>query len=160
MRVSLLKITLVVLLGSSWIFASFVLSTRPEQATSGALMNLARLPASIPTNVFSPAPHVYEKVRMDVVKVACWDGAQEGVDAREVQARWIRLTGKGCDKGNAKVLSVRNLSNGYAATIFDGKENALTTDFIPLEDGPNKIQIRFEQTPGVTLENQFTFLRR
>lgn len=159
MRAALLKITFFVLLGTSWIFASFILSSRPEQASNNALMSLARLPASLPANVFSPSKHVFEKVRMDVVKVACWDAGAGAVDVRDVQARWVRLTGRGCDKGNMKVLSVRNLTNGYAATVFEGAEQH-TTDFIPMELGQNKIQIRFEQAPGVTVENQFTFSRR
>ncbi len=158
MRAALLKVTLVVLLGTSWIFASFVLSTRPEHASTGALMSLARLPASLPVNVFSPSPNVFEKVRMDVVKLACWDSGG-AVDVRDVGARWVRLTGRGCDKGNVKILSVRNLTNGYAATVFEGAEQH-TTDFIPMEYGANKIQIRFEQAPGSTIENEFTFSRR
>lgn len=157
-RYALLKITALVLLGTTWVFWSFVYSTRPEQASNAnPLEALIRLPASLPEQL-APTTKVLPPIDMNVLAVPCWDmkdGAQ-----RDTGARWIRLTGKACHvDGNAENVSVRNLSNGYAATVFAAAD-AMTTDFIPLQNGKNDILIRFDSSPGVSVESKFTFSRQ
>lgn len=157
-RYALLKITAFVLVGTTWVFGSFVYSSRPEQATAATpLEALIRLPASLPTQL-APTTKVLPPIDMNVVALPCWD-VKDGA-AKGTGARWIRLTGKACQvNGNAENVSVRNLSNGYTATIFPAS-GALTTDFIPLQMGKNDIMIRFESSRGVRVESQFTFSRQ
>lgn len=160
MRARLLKVTLLVLFASSWIFSSFLLGSRPEEgASQDPLTKLVRLPASIQKEVFNPQVKVIEPVRMETVHMPCWN--EVAGHGEDIDARWVRLTGKDCEHHPGQEVSVRNLSNGYTATVFSATpgEN-LTTDFIPLEKGKNEIQIRFEQQPGAIVENQFTFTRR
>lgn len=159
-RYALLKITALVLLGSTWVFWSFVYATRPEQvAPKNPLDALIRLPASLPAQLVAPAVKVMKPVEMEVMKVACWDvqdAAERGTDAR-----WIRLTGRACqsDYGVDKI-SLRNVSNGYVATIFDDEKGLLTTDYIPLQMGKNDLVIRFESGPGVSSEQSVTLVRK
>ncbi len=157
-RFTLLKVTAFVLLGTSWVFGSFVYSSRPEQATAAnPLQKLIRLPASLPIQL-APTTKVLPPIDMNVVALPCWDVKEAG--PKDTGARWIRLTGKACQvNGNAENVSVRNLSNGYSATIFPAS-GALTTDFIPLQMGKNDIMIRFESSRGVSVESLFTFSRQ
>jgi hypothetical protein len=165
-RLALLKISLVVLAGSTWIFSSFIFATRPEESEPDALTALVRLPASLPAQlpgalpgVFAPAVKVNEPIEMDTVKVACWDSNDEA--EQETSARWIRLTGRPCQAAiGADAVTVRNLTNGYVATVFPTQPaNALTTDFIPLQEGQNHILIRYAQERGAAVEQQLTFNR-
>lgn len=166
MRVALLKVSVLALAGMTWIFCSFVFATRPEEVEADALSALVRLPASIPSQlpdslpgVFAPTIKINEPIEMEVVKVPCWDKSDDG--DQETSARWIRLTGRPCQlsHGSEDQVSVRNLTNGYSATVFANQASGMTTDFIPLREGKNEILIRFEQTPGAALESQFTFYR-
>ena len=162
----MLKIALVALLGSTWVFWSFIFSTRPEDVDQDTLTALVRLPASLPSQlpenlpgVFTPAVKVNEPIEMGEIKVPCWDKSDES--EQETGLRWIRLTGHPCGLNVApsEIITVRNLTNGYSATVFSLRARGLTTDFIPLVAGKNNILIRFEQGPGVVLEQQLSFYR-
>lgn len=162
----MLKIALVALLGSTWVFWSFIFSTRPEEVDGDTLSALVRLPASIPAQlpealpgVFAPSAKTVERIEMGEIKVACWDMDEES--EQETSLRWVRLTGKPCgaETSVTDAVSVRNLTNGYAATVFSLQARALTTDFIPLRQGKNNILIRFEQGAGVATEQQLSFYR-
>jgi hypothetical protein len=173
-RFALLKIALVVLAGMSWISASFVLSTRPEDSVD-PLSTLVRLPASLPAQIpgissipalqqrlphLAPTPSLMESVVMDVIKVPCWD--KNSGNMHSTTARWVRLTGKPCEsegEAPAEAVLVRNMTNGYVATVFATQGSTLTTDYIPLKSGKNDILIRFTPSAGVAVESQFSFVR-
>ena len=167
MRAALLKVSIMVLMGSSWVFCSFIFSTRPEEVDSDALTSLVRLPASLPAQlpeglpgVFAGPLRVNEPIEMEIVKLNCWDTSDES--EVETSARWIRLVGKSCRAkvaADADAVVVRNLTNGYVATVFPTQTLGMTTDFIPLQAGKNDILIRLNQGPGVTIESQFSFNR-
>lgn len=170
LRLALLKLSVLVLLGSTWLFSGFVLESRPLEGVTGAgqmdpLSQLVRLPASLQTQlpenipgVFRPQARVVEPVQMNIVKLPCWD--RSGAAEQNVSARWIRLVGRTCQGDySAEAVSVRNLANGYVGTVFNANATSMTTDFIPLEIGKNEILIRFESEPGVSLETQVTFNR-
>lgn len=161
----MLKIAFIVLLGTTWVFWSFIFSTRPEDVDADTLTALVRLPASIPSQlpealpgVFA-APKIADPIHMGEIKVPCWDASNES--EQETHLRWVRLTGKPCGSAGSgnDVISVRNLTTGYSATVFPLQARSLTTDFIPLQAGRNNILIRFEQGPGVALEQQLSFYR-
>lgn len=172
MRMALLKLAVLVLAGTSWIFTSFILASRPE-GSEDPLSTLVRLPASLPAQIpgissipvfkqnltgLQPPPRSMEIIPMDVVRVPCWDRAPG--TARQTGAHWVRLTGKSCQsQADADTITVRNLTNGYVATIFSTSSEGLTTDFIPLQAGNNDILIRYAQPEGVAVENRFSFNR-
>ena len=126
---------------------------------SDPLTALVRLPASLPSSLpeFSSS-RVMEPIRMDVVELPCWDKASG--QAQSVSSRWIRLRGQSCQMSSGSdTVTVKNLSNGYTATVFSAAGHSLTTDFIPLQPGTNQIAIRIEGSPGAIVENQFSFER-
>jgi hypothetical protein len=166
LRLALLKISVLVLIGTSWVFASFVMESRPEEdQDADPITSLVRLPASLPAQlpgkipgVFVPQVKAPDPVRMDVVKVPCWDSSH--LHEQDIDARWIRLVGKACQNDvPAESITIRNQANGYEATVFNANRGSFTTDFIPLEPGKNEVLIRFESEPGVSLENEVTFNR-
>ena len=163
MRRSLLKVSLTLLAALSWVSAGLVFETRPapvEPVQGGTLSALVRLPASLPgalPGVFA-APVRIEAPRMEQLKVPCWDAEEKSTLATE--ARWVRMSGKACARaGTADSIQVRNLANGYVATVFSTQGDRLTTDYIPVESGKNEILVRFNQGEGVTFENRITLQR-
>lgn len=173
-RVAVLKISVFILIGSTWVFSSFIFATRPEEVEGGAFSDLVRLPANIPGHIpgisnipgfqnslpqtFAAPLNSADSVEMDVMKLPCWDVKDE--IEQFTSARWIRLTGRACQSENGALsLTVRNLTNGYMATVFDVADKSLTTDFIPLRSGRNDILIRINIEPGVSVESQFGFTR-
>ena len=139
---------------TTWVFCGYVFSTRPEQSQSDTLSNLVRLPASLPAHLSVERPK-QEPIRMDVVNIPCWDKSEP--EPHVTDARWVRLTGQVCQ--NAGEVSVRNLSNGYSGTVFSSK-TSMMSDYIPLDKGDNEIMVRFQESPGVISESQFTFKRQ
>src|SRR4051812_39471130 len=135
MRLALLKVTAMVLVGTTWIFSSFVFGTRPEQAEANPIVDLVRLPASLPAQIpgMVPVVKVMEPIAMDTVKLPCWDQLHESENA--TSARWIRLLGRDCEgMAASESVTVKNLRNGFSATVFQTlPRNSLTTDYIPLE---------------------------
>jgi hypothetical protein len=149
---------------TTWVSTSFIFATRPEVYSSGTLNTLVRLPASLPKQLPSQlpgvfvAPRINEPIEMNVVRVPCWD--QANPDVSPISARWIRLTGTFCkNKVGSGIMSVRNLTTGYAATVFPLQGKNLTTDFIPLKAGKNEILIRLEPSKGVAFESRLAFQR-
>ncbi len=173
-RWALLKISIISLAVSSWIFTSFILETRPDDpglamnmensvspGPEDALQVLARLPASIPAQLpvaFAPETRVMPPIKMDIVKLGCWDLAD--LAPQTVEARWVRLTGRPCQSDpTADSIEIRNLTNGYIGTVFSAQTDQFTTDFIPLQEGNNEILVRLGHADGVAYENRFTFVR-
>jgi hypothetical protein len=168
-RWALLKISFVAVCASTWVFVSFVFGSRPEELAEDTEMNpiatLVRLPASLPTQLPSQLPKILgaplkgtDPIRMDVVKLGCWDRTAER--EQTVGARWVRLTGRPC-QGSAELESIRilNQSNGYQGTVFTGERDQMTTDFIPLQEGPNNIIFQISQADGVVFENQVVLIK-
>ena len=91
-----------------------------------------------------------ESPRMEQLELSCWDA--EDKPSQAAGARWVRLTGKTCQySAKAEGVQVRNLTNGYVATVFAPIHGRLTTDYIPLEAGKNELLLRFDQVDGVSL---------
>ena len=98
-RFALLKITMLVLLGTTWVFWSFVYATRPEPPENpNALDALIRLPASLPAQLAVHTPKPMKPIEMSVMKLACWD--MQDLSEKDTDARWIRLTGRACQTEN------------------------------------------------------------
>jgi hypothetical protein len=69
-----------------------------------------------------------------------WD-CQSNVNNLEVSGEYLRLLAKNCDTLRTQILSVKNVTNGYTASLIPTKENVLTTDFLSLRTGKNEIWI-------------------
>lgn len=69
-----------------------------------------------------------------------WD-CQSNVNNLEVSGEYLRLLAKNCDTLRTQILSVKNITNGYTASLIPTKENVLTTDFLSLRAGKNEIWI-------------------
>ena len=148
-------------MGTTWVFWSFIFATRPVEVGVGAdtLSSLVRLPASLPAQLAADHRPVLEPVKMEVMALSCWDRQEAALNA--TSARWLRLTGRACQmSADADSIMVQNLSNGYVATVFAGRDQSLTTDFIPLQIGKNDIQIRMNSAPGVHIDSHFTLVRQ
>ena len=157
-RLNQLKLTFVLSLIMLWISASFVLGSKPEVADSDPLAELVRLPANIPAQL-QPAPRVPELVEMDVLPLSCWDRSESSQE-HTTSARWLRMTGKLCDHlGPSDRLEVRNLTNGYSATVFNFNNGQLTTDFMPMALGANEIQLAIHTEDGAHFEQSLHFNR-
>ena len=166
-RFALLKISLAVLAGTTWVFSSFIFATRPEEQGTDTLSSLVRLPASLPAQLpnglpgmamLTPTTKPLPPIEMNAMALPCWD--KQDSESRATSARWVRLTGKACQTvANADAVTVHNVSNGYMATVFSPSISEMTTDYIPLQTGKNEILIRFATEPGARLESRFTVLR-
>ncbi len=166
-RWALLKISLVALMGSSWIFTSFVFGSRPVDnaeliESDDALVSLVRMPASLPgqlpANLLTAQTKPMEPIRMDVMKLPCWDLPE--IAEQPISSRWVRLIGRPCQSGAmAESVEVSNLSNGYSGTVFSTQKHGMTTDFIPLEEGNNEIMVRIGRAEGVAYENHFVLVK-
>jgi len=159
-RIALLKITMAALAVSTWVFWSFIFSTRPEESQADPLVDLVRLPASLPSQIpgMQPLVKVMDPIAMDVAHVPCWD--QDAGGDRSTAAHWVRLTGRTCNvESDDHSVTVINASNGFSATILP-TQKALTTDYIPLEPGRNEIVIRFEREGESALERKVAFVRQ
>lgn len=76
-----------------------------------------------------------------------WDCQDLGPEASRTSGSHIRLKSRFCDSGPVQQLSVKNLSNGYTASVFvDSK--GFSTDFIDLREGENEIEISWEAGHG------------
>lgn len=142
---------LVVLLGG----ASFVsVMAVPTQAVRA--IEAVRNPASLPEShdSLNPAP-----VNLSKLEDLTWDCKNKNFNV-ELAATHFRLKGKAYCKGQPiKDLSVRNLSNGFTASIFTNEKGFLT-DFIDLQPGANEIRLVYNDRTGKASEVSLTILRK
>jgi hypothetical protein len=169
LRWSLLKVTVGVLLLSTWVFLSFIFATRPEVLGAESVHSFVRLPASLPSELpkLSSIPGLKQRLpktfaelnSMELIRLPCWDKAEN--PPRATAARWVRIVGGACQwEGSGDKIVVRNISNGFEATVFALQGDGLTTDLIPLRKGKNDILIRFNQQEiGAAIESQISFTR-
>lgn len=107
-----------------------------------------------PTQTRGPASLT---AQMNVVELPCWDRDVGG--PQTIGARYVRLTGRACGRGRgADGFSVRNLTNGFEATIF-ASGRGLTTDYIPLAAGGNDVVIAFGQGRDAHVERRLRLTR-
>lgn len=69
----------------------------------------------------------------------------------------LRLLGTKCYQSTQVI--VRNVSNGYTATIFDTAKDSFTTDFIELSSGENVIEIEHLNNQGILKKNKLKINR-
>jgi hypothetical protein len=82
----------------------------------------------------------------------------------------VRLTGKICGKSHSRLndelenaiesSEIRNVTNGFSATVFYPKTNAFTTDYITLASGKNLIRIQHILKSGAKVRRDFVIERQ
>lgn len=83
---------------------------------------------------------INSKLNIQSNQTLVWD-CQSNVNNLEVSGEYLRLLAKNCDTLRTQILSVKNVTNGYTASLIPTKENVLTTDFLSLRAGKNEIWI-------------------
>ena len=129
-------------------------------ATYGAILFGARAGGRVTSILRGPASVKSarrEAARMNVVNFPCWDKDLSAPPV--VGARYVRLTGGVCRTGRqADEITVRNLTNGFEATVFATGAN-LTTDYIPLSAGGNELVIAYGHGAEARVERRLLLTR-
>ena len=74
------------------------------------------------------------------------------VQSKETNNLRFRLKGSNCtaeNSGPTIATQVKNISNGYVATVFHRSPQEFTTDYINLNEGKNEIEVKFETDQGI-----------
>jgi hypothetical protein len=80
--------------------------------------------------------------------------------------KYARISGTICPRpgrhrsGGSRVTEIKNLANGFAATVFNLSEREFTTDYISLMDGENHIQISHRYDDGAVESLEFLAKRQ
>lgn len=150
MRFLTITFVLVLILGG----ASFIsVMTVPAQAIKA--QEVARNPASLPEpkDPAQPQPTHFSKL-----EDYAWDCKPK--TQSEIHATHFRIKGKTVCKGQAmKEIKIKNLSNGFTATVF-ANEKGFLTDFIDLQPGANDIRIEYLDKLGKSTTADLTVLRK
>lgn len=116
--------------------------------------SIAALPAVVPNHiVVDPGAHVSD------FSVSC-EAAAESTFAPTIQQ--VRLRGKTClpsSKARLTTAQVRNMTNGFVATVFTPDDTRFSTDYINLKDGQNQIMIEMSFSDGTNFARKLMFSR-
>jgi hypothetical protein len=159
---ALLKVSLAVC-GVLFVFVFVsILDTRPNRASVGsALVDnvVKRVPAAIPGLMKEThRPHAIGSFQ--VVKTPCL-GRHTQFSELETTSFWIRLAADNCDQKNEiSDAHLENKSNGYVATVFTSAPDKITSDFIPLAEGPNFFEMSVKMNSGEQYSYRWTVDRR
>lgn len=74
-----------------------------------------------------------------------------------VNSPWAQIKGRFCKPSKGKLVEITNESNGFTASVFDIGQDQYKTDLIHLQNGTNKILIRFQTVEGES-EEQTVFV--
>lgn len=72
----------------------------------------------------------------------------------KVKGPWAQLKGRMCKpkKSDKVVVEITNMNNGFTASVFDLGVQEYQTDLIQLDQGSNKIRVRFVSPRGAVEE--------
>ena len=65
-----------------------------------------------------------------------------------VNALQVRFNGVPCNATGVSNLALKNITNGYVATVFETNGGVFTTDLIQLAKGENKFEIAYDLPSG------------
>lgn len=92
--------------------------------------------------------------KMTLIELNC--GRKLASEMR-VNSPWAQIKGRFCKPGRGKLVEITNESNGFTASVFDIGQDQYKTDLIQLQNGTNKILIRFQTVEGDS-EEQTVFV--
>lgn len=132
-----LSFSLVMLTGLLSVQGFFV---EPKQLTAES----SRVPAAVGVPpVAESSPGAGFVGGLDVFDWNCRDSKE----APSVRASYMRLKSKACSKQQLSVVDIKNVSNGFTATLFPAN-GGFTTDFIDLVEGENEILVQLKDVKG------------
>ena len=147
-RISLGLLTLTVVGLGGWLWQD---SMNPAEDPS--LGPGARVPASLPVSIVAQALAARDRVHnpQEQASTLSLDCYRDMPSQTTSSGRLLRLRGRLCSGGQARQLHVRNLANGFVATVFISPEasDAFTTDYIHLSPGDNVIEFRDHENSPV-----------
>lgn len=76
----------------------------------------------------------------------------------QVDVEQVRLRRPKCD-GDAAKTAIVNETNGYVATVFQTNKDQISTDYIHLTEGENKITVHFQDRLGAPRSSELLFSR-
>lgn len=76
----------------------------------------------------------------------------------KVDVEQVRLRRPKCD-GDAAQTAIVNETNGYVATVFQTNKDQISTDYIHLSEGENKIKVNFQDRLGALHSSELLFSR-
>jgi hypothetical protein len=160
---ALLKTSLVVCAVLFSIFCVSILDSRPNGSTLASVELVSdvvkRVPAAIP-GLIKESRHPRVVGGFQVMKTPCL-GAHTKIDGLETNSVWIRLAADNCNTDDEiSETHLENKSNGYVATIFTPTPDKMTSDFIPLAEGPNQFEMNVKTQSGENFKYQWTVDRR
>lgn len=86
-----------------------------------------------------------------------WDCRQKS-EIPVVKSTHVRLKSKYCDRTTNPDVRIKNLANGYTASVFAAAKG-FSTDFIDLREGLNEISIEWKNAKGESVSHAFTIRR-
>jgi hypothetical protein len=149
-------LALVVLMGFPVVMS--ISAARPENLAPAEALprSESRQPSSLGPSIADEAPAIEGKGLR--VALPCTKDAEPAPLTTALKA--VRLDGHTCQTARAVATSILNKTNGFAATIFPGKSDRFTTDYIELEPGENQIVIQVADADGLPQQWELTVIRK
>lgn len=115
-------------------------------ASPHSVSSLDRRPASWPqAAMISQAQGSRWPERTETEDLGCWTKAP--TQPVIVQHKWLRVRGRNCEN-EPLPQSVVNTTNGFVATVFQLENRKLSTDYVELMDGTNRLEFRHSDASG------------
>lgn len=120
---------------------------------------VSRVPAAIPA-LLKEKTKPRTSPSFEVWRPPCLD-ANTQLTGMQTSSAWLRVSTNNCDRGlQISETKLENKSNGYVATVFTPTPDKLTSDFIPLTEGPNQFQMEVKMNSGERFSYRWTIDRR
>jgi hypothetical protein len=129
-----------------------VLSTNLNTIQNGPAASTIRLPASEGVELGDSKVQ-----KITIFEYDCNKPKTQNL-LNEVSAGYLRLSGKNCLQSSE--LEVVNETNGFSAAIIFTNDKKLTTDFIDLQEGENKLLISSKSASGARVTEILRINRR
>ena len=116
-------------------------------AERAPLQKSNRQPASIPHTTSPGMASSDSRLSLDL---NCIGKKQKPL---KISGQWAQLRGRVCQFEKLKAVEIVNLQNGFTASVFNVGVQQYQTDLIQLDQGSNKVRVRFIPLKG-SIEEQ------
>jgi hypothetical protein len=134
-----------------WVVLLIVLMSFANADSIHSLYKKATLPSSAQSVVSKK-----EKVSDPLTLIELNCGRKLASEMR-VNSPWAQIKGHFCKPSRGRLVEIINESNGFTASVFDIGQDQYKTDLIQLQNGTNKILIRYQTVDGLS-EEQIVFV--
>jgi formate dehydrogenase assembly factor FdhD len=150
LELKLMLSTLTMVLALGYFVASSIIE-KPQKSQKIEIAQVSqRGPASLSNQKQLP---VYKFSKSVTLNVTCEDKQK----TQEVFGAHLRLVGQPCN--NTKEIQIKNISNGFTASVIYTKKSNFTTDYIDLSEGENLIQVERIDDYGQSQKNELRIKR-